>query len=139
MDKIIPVFHSLSKSMRNIHKTSSTAISVVQSSILYEISILTKPSMQTVADAVSMDITTFSRQIGTLEKNEMLVRTPYAGDRRIYLLSLTGKGWDMVDTINGRIINEMEKALTSMNEFERDTVLRSMHVLEVKLRNHYTI
>ena len=95
--------------------------------------------MQTVADAVSMDITTFSRQIGTLEKKEMLVRTPYVGDRRIYLLSLTGKGWDMVETINGLIFNEMEKALASMNDFERETVLRSMHVLEVKLRNHYTI
>lgn len=135
MDKIIPVFHSLSKSMRNIHKTSCTAISVVQSSILYEISILEKPSMQTVADAVSMDITTFSRQIGTLEKKEMLVRTPYTGDRRIYLLSLTSKGWGMVETINGEILNKMESALASMNDFERETVLRSMYVLEVKLRD----
>ena len=61
MDKIIPIFHSLSKSMRGIHKSSCDVISIVQSSILYEISLLNKPSMQTVAEAVGMDITTFSR------------------------------------------------------------------------------
>ncbi len=136
MEKVIPIFHSLSKSMRNIHKTSCDVVSVVQSSILYEISLLTKPSMQTVAEAVGMDITTFSRQIGTLEKKELVVKTPYEGDRRIYLLSLTGKGSEMVGTINGTISVKMDNALASMNDFERETVLRSMHVLEEKLRGY---
>jgi DNA-binding MarR family transcriptional regulator len=136
MEKVIPIFHSLSKSMRNIHKASCDVVSVVQSSILYEISLLTKPSMQTVAEAVAMDITTFSRQIGTLEKKELVVRTPYEGDRRIYLLSLTGKGSEMVGAINETIAVKMDNALASMNDFERETVLRSMHVLEVKLRGN---
>lgn len=134
MDKIIPIFHSLSKSMRSIHKSSCDVISIVQSSILYEISLVTKPSMQAVAEAVGMDITTFSRQIATLEKKELVVRTPYEGDRRIYLLSLTGKGSDMARAINEVIATKMENALASMNDFERETVLRSMHVLEEKLR-----
>ena len=136
MDKIIPIFHSLSKNMRNIHKSSCNVISVVQSSIVYEISLLAKPSMQTVAEAVGMDITTFSRQIGTLEKKELVVRTPYEGDRRIYLLSLTGKGSEMVRAINETISVKMDNALASMNDFERETVLRSMHVLEEKLRGN---
>jgi DNA-binding MarR family transcriptional regulator len=136
MDKIIPIFHSLSKSMRNIHKTSCDVISVVQSSILYEISLVTKPSMQTVAEAVGMDITTFSRQIGTLEKKELVVRTPFKGDRRIYLLSLTSQGSEIVGTINEIILDKMENALASMNDFERETILRSMHVLEEKLRGY---
>lgn len=136
MDKIIPIFHSLSKSMRGIHKSSCDVISIVQSSILYEISLINKPSMQMVAQAVGMDITTFSRQIGTLEKRELVLRTPYEGDRRIYLLSLTEKGSDMVVTINEIIAAKMENALVTMNEFERETVLRSMHVLEVKLRGN---
>lgn len=134
MDKIIPIFHSLSKSMRSIHKSSCDVISIVQSSIIYEISLMTKPSMQAVAEAVGMDITTFSRQIGTLEKKDLVIRTPYEQDRRIYLLSLTAKGNDMVVAINGIIAAKMESALASMNDFERETVLRSMHVLEVKLR-----
>ncbi|NYF24701.1 MarR family winged helix-turn-helix transcriptional regulator [Sporosarcina sp. JAI121] len=134
MDTIIPIFHSLSKSMRNIHKSSCDEVSVVQSSILYEISLIIKPSMQTVAEAVGMDITTFSRQIGTLEKKELLIRTPYEGDRRIYLLSLTSKGSAIVTSINEIIAAKMEGALASMNDFERETVLRSMYVLEEKLR-----
>jgi DNA-binding MarR family transcriptional regulator len=136
MDKIIPIFHSLSKSMRGIHKESCDVISIVQSSILYEISLMTKPSMQAVAEAAGMDITTFSRQIGTLEKKELVVRTPYEGDRRIYLLSLTAKGSEMVGAINEIIAAKMETALASMNDFERETVLRSMHVLEEKLRRN---
>lgn len=136
MDKIIPIFHSLSKSMRDIHKSSCDVISIVQSSILYEISLMNKPSMQTVAEAIGMDITTFSRQIGTLEKKELVARTPYEGDRRIYLLSLTGKGSDIAVAINRTIADKMENALASMNDFERETVLRSMHVLEVKLRGN---
>ncbi|WP_186670445.1 MarR family winged helix-turn-helix transcriptional regulator [Sporosarcina sp. BP05] len=136
MDKIIPIFHSLSKSMNGIHKSSCDVISIVQSSILYEISLMNKPSMQTVAEAAGMDITTFSRQIGTLEKKGLVSRTPYEGDRRIYLLSLTGQGNDMVVAINGTIAAKMENALASMNDFERETVLRSMHVLEERLRGN---
>lgn len=122
--------------MRTIHKTSCDVISVVQSSILYEISLVTKPSMQSVAETVGMDITTFSRQIGTLEKKEMVVRTPFKGDRRIYLLSLTSQGSEIVGSINEIILDKMENALASMNDFERETVLRSMHVLEEKLRGN---
>ena len=38
MEKVIPIFHSLSKSFHKIHKRSCEKVSVVQSSILYEIS-----------------------------------------------------------------------------------------------------
>ena len=133
MDRIVPVFHSLSKNLRKIHKKSSVEISVVQSSIMYEIGALSKPSMQAVAEAVGMDITTFSRQIGTLEKKRLVVKTPYEGDRRIYILSLTKEGEQVVESINALISAEMENVLASMNDFERETVVRSMHALDKKL------
>ena len=87
MERIIPIFHSLSTSLRTIQRKSSGEISIVQSSILYELSLMKSPSMQTVAEAVDMDITTFSRQIRTLEKKELLLKTPFADDRRIFILS----------------------------------------------------
>ena len=40
MKRIIPIFHSLSKSMRAIHKLSCDGVSVVQSTIVYEISLI---------------------------------------------------------------------------------------------------
>ena len=79
MKRIVPIFHSLSKSMRAIHKSSCDGVTVVQSTNVYEISLLKNPSMQMAADAVEMDITTFSRQIRTLEKKGFVIRTPSTG------------------------------------------------------------
>ncbi|MCG7334482.1 MarR family winged helix-turn-helix transcriptional regulator [Sporosarcina sp. ACRSM] len=134
MERIVPIFYSLSKSMQSIHKASCGNISTVQSAIIYELSLLSKPSMQMVADAVDMDITTFSRQIRTLEKKELVARTPFEGDRRIHILSLTEKGRQMVDAINDIITAKMESAFATMNDFERETVLRSLQALDGKLQ-----
>ena len=93
-----------------------------------------KPSMQLVADGIGMDITTFSRQISTLFKKELVERIPNEGDRRIYILSLTDKGRATMESINEQIFSKMKTALDSMNDFERDTVMRSMNVLDEKLQ-----
>lgn len=89
--------------------------------------------MQEVAEKVGMDITTFSRQIATLVKKELVIRKPYEGDRRIHLLSLTEKGEVTVESINVVISAQLESAFTSMNDFEREVVLKSMHVLNERL------
>src|SRR4051794_18824880 len=115
---MLPIFHSLSKNLRRIYKASSEDVSVVQSSIMYEIAVLSKPSMQTVAENVGMDITTFSRQVGTLEKKKLVMRTPYESDRRIYILTLTEAGERIVDSINAMIAAKIENALASMSDFE---------------------
>ena len=74
VERSFSIFYALTKNLNKIHKDSCEGVSVVQSSILYEISFSTNPSMQRVADALGMDITTFSRQIGTLEKKNMITR-----------------------------------------------------------------
>ncbi|MHA6261083.1 MarR family winged helix-turn-helix transcriptional regulator [Sporosarcina sp. CAU 1771] len=134
MDKMVPIFHSLSKSLYNIQKNSCEDISVVQSSILYQIDKHTKASMQKVAETVGMDITTFSRQIGTLEKKEYVTRTPLEEDRRINILSLTRKGKDVVVAMNDRISLTLEKEFSSLSEFEREIVKLSMSLMAKKLR-----
>lgn len=137
MDRIVPIFHSLAKNLGKIHKSSSNEISVIQSSIMNEISLLQNPSMQTVADSLGIDITTFSRQIGTLEKKKLVVRTPYEEDRRSYILSLTAEGERVVKIIDAAIFAQMEEALVSMNEFERDMVLKSIHIFDEKLKKKH--
>jgi len=133
MEEIIPIFYSLSKNLQKIHKLSCDDVSVVQSSILYELSLLDQPSMQTLAEVVGMDITTFSRQINTLEKKGLIERNPSKNDRRIYRLSLSIKGKEIVLTINKSISESMAAILNTMNEFERETVIRSMRVLSNRL------
>lgn len=135
MERSFSIFHALTKNLNKIHKASCEGVTVVQSSILYEVSLHTNPSMQTIADALGMDITTFSRQIGTLEKKNMITRTPNHKDRRIYILSLTKTGLKLVQTINNNIATTMEKSLSSMNDFERETVIRSMQLLNDRLKS----
>ena len=134
MERTYSVFHALTKNLNKIHKASCEGVTVVQSSILYEISLHEDPSMQTVADALGMDITTFSRQIGTLEKKSLITRTANLKDRRIYLLSLTKTGLLLVETINTNIAGTLEESLSTMNDFERETVMRSMQLLSDNLK-----
>lgn len=133
MEEIIPIFYTLSRKLRKIHTSSCKEVSVIQSSILYELSLLDKPSMQTLAEIVGMDITTFSRQINTLEKKGLIERNPSAEDRRVYRMSLSIKGEEMVLVINQNITESMEAVLNKMNEFERETVVRSLRVLSNRL------
>lgn len=135
LDRIIPIFHSLSKNLGKIYKSSCEEISVIQSSILIEISLLPNPAMQKVADSLGMDITTFSRQIATLEKKKLVIRTPYKEDRRRYILSLTAEGQELIGKIDTEIFKKMEQALLSMNEFERDMVLKSIQIFDEKLKD----
>lgn len=134
MERNYVLFNELTKSLNKIHKASCKGVTVVQSSILYEISLHENPSMQTVAEALGMDKTTFSRQIGTLEKKSLITRTPNQKDRRIYLLSLTKTGQVLVKTINTNIATIMEESLSTMNDFERETVMRSMQLLSDNLK-----
>ena len=134
VERSFSIFHALTKNLNKIHKASCEGVTVVQSSILYEVSLHTDPSMQIVADALGMDITTFSRQIGTLEKKNMITRTPNHIDRRIYLLSLTKTGHNLIETINNNIATTLEESLSTMNDFERETVMRSMQLLSDNLK-----
>jgi len=135
MDNIVPLFHSLLKSLRKIHKKGCDDVTIVQHSIMYEISQMDRPSMQTIAEVLGVDITTFSRQIGTLIKKKLVVRTASKDDRRIYILSLTEEGKEIVASVNERIATDMDNLLLSMNDFERDTIIRSMQVLTEKLNS----
>ena len=59
------------------HACCGEKISIVQSHILYEINRQEEPSMQQVANALGIDITTFSRQIKTMaEKGLIEKRSP---------------------------------------------------------------
>lgn len=105
-------------------------ISLVQSHILYEISRQTSPSMQDVANALGMDITTFSRQIKTLVERDLVKKTPHPNDNRVNLLSLTAKGTATEQNINNEMSNYLNSILSNLSDFERNTVIQSLYLLE---------
>lgn len=104
-------------------------VSLVQSHILYEINRRQNPSMQQVAEALGMDITTFSRQIRTLEQKGFVRKNPDQNDRRVSILSLTVEGSRAEKSIDDRMRDYIDKILAQMTDFERDMVIRSIQLL----------
>ncbi|MDQ6418363.1 MarR family winged helix-turn-helix transcriptional regulator [Paenibacillus sp. LHD-117] len=103
-------------------------VSLVQSHILYEINRQHKPSMQEIAGALGMDITTFSRQVKTLVEKDLVKKTPHPTDNRINILSLTPEGLSIENSINLTVNAQLNGVLSRMSEFERETVLRSIQL-----------
>ncbi|KIQ94212.1 Multidrug resistance operon repressor [Anoxybacillus thermarum] len=133
MENVRELFHTMTKRLglldRNCCAVGGIELSLVQSHILYEIDRMNEPSMQQVADAIAMDITTFSRQIQTLVKMNLVKKTPYPQDRRVYILSLTPEGKYVTAKIDAEVNEYLGEVFSHMSEFERETVLRSIRLL----------
>lgn len=127
------VFQVLTQKFALLNKTCCTVGSIditpIQSHILYEIDKQNNPSMQQIAEAIGMDITTFSRQIQTLIKMKLVKKTPLPSDKRVYILSLTVEGTFVATTIDEMINNYLNEVFSHLNEFEKETVLRSIELL----------
>ena len=104
-------------------------VSLVQSHILYEIRRTGTSSIQQVADELGMDITTFSRQVKTLEGRGLILRQVSPGDRRVSLLGLTVEGGRVLDQIDRYMANKLEQIFSFLTTFERETVVRSLGLL----------
>ncbi|GMB02071.1 MarR family winged helix-turn-helix transcriptional regulator [Pelosinus sp. IPA-1] len=137
MEQIRETFHLMTRRLGLIDKCGckviETDLSVIQSHILYEINKRQQPSMQEVADALGMDITTFSRQVQTLVKLELVEKVEDPGDRRVYMLSLSELGSRVVTEISEQMNIYFQEVFSSMTEFEKETVIRSIQLLNRSL------
>jgi DNA-binding MarR family transcriptional regulator len=118
---------------RNCCSSGEEEVSLVQSHILFEINRQHNPSIQQIADSLGTDITTFSRQIQSLIKIGLVKKTPDAEDRRISILSLTDEGKGMNNTIDQQMNEYLEEIFDTMNEFEKETVVRSLKLLNDRM------
>jgi DNA-binding MarR family transcriptional regulator len=85
--------------------------------------------MQQVAEALGTDITTFSRQVQSLIKMNLVKKIPDPSDRRVYVLSLTVEGKYVATTIDQQMNAYLNEIFSHMNDFEKDTVIRSIKLL----------
>lgn len=108
-------------------------VSLVQSHILFEIRRKGAPSMQQVAEELGMDVTTFSRQAKGLEGKGLIVRTVSPDDRRVSLLGLTDAGNEALGRIDSYMAGRIEQIFADMTLFERETVIRSLGLLNEAL------
>ncbi|TYS68736.1 MarR family transcriptional regulator [Sutcliffiella horikoshii] len=108
-------------------------ISQVQSHILYELARSKGPSMQQVAETIGMDITTFSRQIQTLVKLELVEKRQSAEDKRMYHLYLTEKGKHLEDGINQQMLHYLGNVFLNLSEKESTDVVESLKILNAAM------
>ena len=114
---------------KNCCTTEEIDISTVHSHIIYEINKRENPTMQQVAETLAIDVTTFSRQIQTLIKMNLVSKTPSPDDKRYYHLSLTEEGIKTAKSIDDSMNAYLDEVFSHMNEFEQETVLRSIKLL----------
>lgn len=133
MEDVRGLFQMMTRRFGFLNKNCCTAggcdISLVQSHILYEIDRQHQPSIQQVSEALGTDITTFSRQIQSLVKMNLVKKSPDPEDRRIQVLSLTMEGRYVATTIDHQMNEYLTEVFSHMNEFEKETVLRSIKLL----------
>ncbi|MEQ2528380.1 MarR family winged helix-turn-helix transcriptional regulator [Bacillaceae bacterium CLA-AA-H227] len=133
MENLREIFQVMTRRFGFLNKNCCTAggaeISLVQSHILYEIDNQHNPSMQQIADTLGIDITTFSRQVQSLVKLNLVKKTPDAEDRRIHILSLTTEGKYVATTIDEQMNLFLNDVFSHMNDFEKETVIRSIKLL----------
>lgn len=127
------LFHILTRRFGLLNKNccsiGAADISTIQSHILYEIDKQHSPSMQQIAETLAIDITTFSRQIQTLIKMELVKKTPSLQDKRVSILSLTAQGKFVATSIDKTMNAYLEEVFSHLNETERENVLRSIKLL----------
>jgi DNA-binding MarR family transcriptional regulator len=108
-------------------------VSLVQSHILFEVRRRGNPSMQQVAEELGIDVTTFSRQIKTLEGRGLVARRQSERDRRVSLLELTGAGEESMTRIDRYMEEKMRQLFTVMTPFEQEVVTSSLTLLNKAL------
>ncbi|HZD60651.1 MAG TPA: MarR family transcriptional regulator [Anaerolineae bacterium] len=104
-------------------------ISIAQSHILYEIERQPNSSMQQIAEVLGTDITTFSRQIKSLERKSLIEKNPDREDRRFHRLSLTSEGKRIKKQIDHKMHDYINQVFSHMSEFEREIVVQSIKLL----------
>jgi DNA-binding MarR family transcriptional regulator len=115
------------------HVCCGEKISIVQSHILYEINRQQNPSMQQIAEALGIDITTFSRQIKALEKKGLIEKRAHREDGRVFLLSLTLEGKRIKGKIDSEMNQYIEQILFQMSPFEQEMVIHAVTLLNESL------
>ena len=104
-------------------------VSMVQGHILFEVRRKGNPSMQQVAEELGMDITTFSRQVKSLETKGLVFRSVSPDDRRVSLLGVSDAGRQVLEKIDLYMADRIEQIFSQMSAFERETVVRSLGLL----------
>lgn len=104
-------------------------ITVVQSHILYELQKRPNISLNELADMLSIDTSTLSRQVHHLVETEMINRLPDPKDRRYVVLSLTQKGEEQHKEIASYMETYIANVFDQIPDDKHEQVLESLQLI----------
>jgi len=93
----------------------SIGINIPQCHTIMEIGLAEPLSVNTLAEKMSVDKSTVSRQVEKLVKSELVLRTASPEDRRKVNISLSPKGKEIYQTMNTSLNEQFKNAFQKIN------------------------
>ena len=72
--------------------------------------------------------------IDRLEKADMVKRTAHPEDRRVNIISITGKGMELLDKLEPLYFKEVNRVLARLNQSDIKQVINSMEKIRMNLK-----
>lgn len=108
-------------------------ISVLQSHVIYELSKGARLSLNDLAQILSVDTSTLSRQVQQLVEMDMVSRTPDPKDRRYVVLSLAPKGYEEAAAIAATMEVYVQELFRNIPGDKQDQVMESLQLLSTAM------
>lgn len=104
--------------------------SLAEVRILFEIGIRQPVTAQELATLLTLDKGYLSKIIKMFVNDGVIVRTPSKEDSRVYHISLTAKGSNLLKDLHGKSDHQIEKFLTKLSPDEADMLVNSMKTVQ---------
>jgi DNA-binding MarR family transcriptional regulator/GNAT superfamily N-acetyltransferase len=111
-------------------KPYQSSISLTEVRVLYELAHREKPTATELGDDLGLDAGYLSRMLTAFEKRGWLEKKPCDGDRRQSLLSLTGKGLNVLAPLDARSRQEIGELLSGLSAPEQNRLVDAMYTIE---------
>ena len=108
-------------------------LSKLQFVFLKVISVNNEQPQSNLAELTGRDKTTFTRNIKTLERKELVVRKSSSTDKRVKLVCITPKGRDLMDRAMPFICDMVDDVESELSEEERTIFLGTLNKIRNKL------
>jgi len=110
-------------------------VTVEQVGIIFRLTYMPGRTQQDLAEFFLKDKTTIARILGTMEKNNIVVRVPSEVDKRTNLLYLTNKGKEVQSTLAVAAIGVSDKAIENIDAAELEVCKRVLNQIRINLEN----
>ena len=111
----------------------NTSCTLTESRILYEINERENCIANEIANDLNIDRSYMSRILNGFIKKELIIKTASTMDHRKQILSLTGKGQELLDEINKQSDVQIRELLSGLSYEDIAMIEKSMNIIQEKM------